>query len=405
MTTKKKEKPKNTAGADTNVHNTNTSTIKDKKKKKTKTKDTLPTSIATARYSSSSSFEAGAPSPTFSGAAPGTQWFHQRVEAEIHEKEMGSGLGVGNGEEVKRKSSMLSMGLGLPSTLSNKFGTMRAFSSGAANRLSATSSSSGSTDERRSSLTPSLDIPGEDVGRARSTSTRSATSSLRPHSTSSGTTRTSSSSVMSVKWDEAKLGRERERKRVERAESAQRLDSEGRERDTRSLSEARKRTALMDIFPAATYSSTPKSTMKEEKERPISGTSNNSNDSTGSASFSFRSGSSIPEPPIVMVQEPTLDDARAAPARGVDAVVFRGEDYQEHPPLPMSMPTSVSSPADAVNSSTETPSKQAGMGRRRPVSEQVMRALREERPQAITDDVDGTFLFSSLFVAFALFSH
>ncbi|KAK0448447.1 uncharacterized protein EV420DRAFT_843673 [Desarmillaria tabescens] len=85
----------------------------------------------------------------------------------------------------------------------------------------------------------------------RPSSAMSTASSLRPMSTTSGTSRASSGSGASVKWDEAGLETVRDRRDRERGikkgikEEQKRRDS----RESRRSSEGRKRTPLSDIFP------------------------------------------------------------------------------------------------------------------------------------------------------------
>lgn len=344
---KKKEKPK-----DAN------STIS-KKKKKTKTRESLATANANATRYSGSSFEAGAPSPM-------SECFYQKPQQMLLHPHNGQAQGQVNGGEqqeqpqatlqpkmldpTKRKASML--GIGLPSSL--KFGTTRVFSGTTASRLSASSASTASAEERRCP-------PVSGMGRGRSGSAVSAASSLRPISTSSGMSgASSSSSVGSVRWDEYKLVTVKEQKKQERveAEKAAQLEKgkerEAERRDTRKPGDARKRVALMDIFPEQMVTSSPK------ERRPIS---------ESSASFSCMP---IPEPPLVMVQEPTLEMSEGTEGtEDEDVVVFRGEDFGV-------------GPQDETRSQGETPSRRI----RRHMSEQLSD---KDQQGAVMDDVEGEF--------------
>ncbi|KAI0309656.1 hypothetical protein OF83DRAFT_1179371 [Amylostereum chailletii] len=221
------------------------------KKKKKKEKQPKEGRKATIRQCSGSSFEAGHPSPS-----PMATTFQEA------------------GQAPSRKSSVL--GLGLPSTM--RFGTARALSVStngapppAPNRLSAGSSVNMGKLSTGSSINLGI------VGRGRSASTLSTASSLRPPSTASGNSRTSSTSATSVKWDEQGLETVKEQRKLER--------EVGQPRETRRASDGRRRAALADIFP-------------DQLSRP---TSQVSASSASSTSMKF------PGNPIVTIEEATAD--------------------------------------------------------------------------------------------------
>ncbi|PBK61490.1 hypothetical protein ARMSODRAFT_1025623 [Armillaria solidipes] len=176
---------------------------KDTEKKKKKSKDHL--------RNSTSSFEAGALT-----ASP----------------EVTRTLGY------NKKRSIL--GLGLPSSMTVKVPAAR----GASTASSTMSQAPPVVDNNRLSVESAVVL-------GRPSSAMSTASSLRPMSTNSGTSRASSSSGASVKWDEAGLETVRDLRDRERGikkgikEEQKRRDS----RESRRSSEGRKRTPLTDIFP------------------------------------------------------------------------------------------------------------------------------------------------------------
>ena len=129
-------------------------------------------------------------------------------------------------EQPKRKSSML--GIGLPSSM--RFGSARLVSTSssvnstglpqppATMRLSSGSSTHLDANPARYSAGSSIneDVNSEQLGRSRPPSSCSAGSSLRPASTASGSSggsRVSSSSAVSVRWDDRALETLREERR------------------------------------------------------------------------------------------------------------------------------------------------------------------------------------------------
>lgn len=191
-----------------------------KKKKKKEKKEEKEAKDKTIRYSGSS-FEAGMLSAQ--GSPPPVP-----AKSENCTKTLG-----------RKKPSVL--GLGLPSTL--RVNTMR--------EVSSASSTSGVPQMSSNRLSAdSAHLVMNDQGRP--SSTFSSGSSLRPPSTASGVSafsgrsgRSSSSSVVSVRWDEEGLRTVKERQRKERTSRAQKT------KDSRRSSDARKRTAISDIFPDA----------------------------------------------------------------------------------------------------------------------------------------------------------
>ncbi|KDQ55355.1 hypothetical protein JAAARDRAFT_59878 [Jaapia argillacea MUCL 33604] len=196
---------------------------------------------ATVRYSGSS-FEAGA----LSGAGS-------------------PGKGVDVKELGRRKQSTL--GLGWPSTM--RLAMVRhpsgsgVHSSSNSNSTSSSSSSSSDLNQpnlNRLSAASSISLGaglGLGLGRDRLPSTLSSGSSLRPASTSSERTgKSSSGSVVSVRWDEQGLesvketiGVERRMKRAEEAEQAKVVGTRrGVSGESRKASEARRRKPVLDLF-------------------------------------------------------------------------------------------------------------------------------------------------------------
>ncbi|KAI0027700.1 hypothetical protein K488DRAFT_90544 [Vararia minispora EC-137] len=214
QTAKKKEREKEALGPK-------------KKKKKEKKEKKEDGRKATIRNYSGSSFEAGALTTPDIGMFPSEAF-----------------------PQAKRKASML--GLGLPSTI--RFGSTR--TSSAASSLNLPNVApvplrASSKLSRSSSVNLSVAAPGD----RRPSSTISTGSSLRPPSTISANSRTSSSSAASVKWDERGLETVKEQCRQER-EGA-------RPKETRRTSEGRRRAALIDIFPTSLPDSRPSSQTSE----------------------------------------------------------------------------------------------------------------------------------------------
>ena len=145
---------------------------------------------------------------------------------------------------VGKKQSIL--GLGLPTSV--RLPTLRSGSTSSSNRLSVDSVIANSNPYQE--------------GRARSGSTLSSGSSLRPLSSISGTSHASSG--CSVRWDEECLETVKERKKldkeirdlrkVEKTQSEDAVSKIGSEinsgrKDTRRTSEGRRRTLLSEVFP------------------------------------------------------------------------------------------------------------------------------------------------------------
>ncbi|KAI0696589.1 hypothetical protein BC835DRAFT_853465 [Cytidiella melzeri] len=230
---------------------------KKKKTKKEKEKEGGKKEKKSVRISGSS-FEAGALSSQGSPAPP--------VKVE---------------EALKKKQSIL--GLGLPSTM--RLGTVR--------RPSNASSALGVPQQQQQPATMGNRLSAESAHlimgvNGRPSSTISSGSSLRPPSTASGISafsqrspRSSSSSVASVRWDEAGLQHVKERQRRERQIRRESADTQGKPsregRESRRNSEGRRRAAIVDIFP-------------EARQRPSSAHS-----------------SVEPVPPILTVEEATAD--------------------------------------------------------------------------------------------------
>ncbi|KAF8878425.1 hypothetical protein BD779DRAFT_1663807 [Infundibulicybe gibba] len=155
----------------------------------------------------------------------------------------------------KKKHSI--MGLGLPSTV--RIPTVRA----------------GSTASSAVATTNRLSVESAvRMGRDRAGSTMSSGSSLRPLSTTSSTSRASSSSSASVRWDEEGLETVKEQRKKERAcrkkeeantERQKRGDKDG---GSRRSAEGRKRTPLSSVFPDS-QGQTPPESEPEQPEYPI----------------------------------------------------------------------------------------------------------------------------------------
>ncbi len=293
---------------------------KDKEKTKEKeSKEEKREKEKTIRYSGSS-FEAGALSSQGSPA--------QRLEPEAGARTL-----------TRKKQSLL--GLGLPSTI--RLSTVRDVSS------ASTVSSTGVPQAPQRLSVDSAHLIMNAQGRP--SSILSSGSSLRPPSTISGiscdsgrTSRSSSSSIASVRWDDAALKtvkeKQREERRTRREHNKEKGDMEGSKttRESRKSSESRRRTPISEIFP------------ETQPQRQ----------STGSLS----PPSSIMENPMVRIEEATAD--------GHSMIT----DEQEGMSL------------------TETPNKRA---RPRPLSEQM---LGRARPQAICDNSDGDGKLTKLCLPF-----
>ncbi|KAI1792344.1 hypothetical protein LXA43DRAFT_354749, partial [Ganoderma leucocontextum] len=287
---------------------------KDKEKTKEKeSKEEKREKEKTVRYSGSS-FEAGALSSQGSPAQP---------EDGAHTL-------------TRRKQSIL--GLGLPSTM--RLSTVRDVSSGS------TASSTGVPQAPQRLSVDSAHLIMNAQGRP--SSILSSGSSLRPPSTISGiscdsgrTSRSSSSSVASVRWDDAALKtvkeKQREERRTRREQDKEKGDEEGSKttRESRRSSDSRRRTPISEIFP------------ETQAQRQ----------STGSLS----PPSSLMDHPMVRIEEATAD-GHSAPT----------DDEKEGMSL------------------SETPNKRV---RPRPLSEQM---LGRPRPQAICDNSDGDVMLSLL---------
>ncbi|KAI0635339.1 hypothetical protein C8Q77DRAFT_1054820 [Trametes polyzona] len=302
--TKEKEEKKSKEKGDT---------MKKKKKKdkeKTKEKESKEKE-KTIRYSGSS-FEAGALSAQASPApirpADGARTLNSR-----------------------KKQSVL--GLGLPSTM----------------RLSSVRDASGSSAGSVSGVPQApqrLSVDSAHLilnAQGRPSSILSSGSSLRPPSTASGIStfsgrspRSSSSSVASVRWDEAGIKTAKEIQRKERRTKREKDKESGKTtRESRRTSDSRKRTPISEIFPETQMQREP----------------------------SLSPPASIMERPIVRVEEATAD-GHSAPTD------------DEHEP--------------AQASPSDTPVKRA---RPRPMSEQM---LGRPRPQPICDEGDGDGVLSIL---------
>ncbi|KAI0746236.1 hypothetical protein C8Q80DRAFT_1271161 [Daedaleopsis nitida] len=242
---------------------------------------------------------------------------------------------------TRKKQSML--GLGLPSSM--RLSTVRDVSG------SSTASSTGAPQASQRLSVDSAHLILNAQGRP--SSILSSGSSLRPPSTASGIStysgrspRSSSSSVVSVRWDEAGIQSVKEKQRRERRtrrEKDNEREKEGQKdgskttRESRRSSESRRRTPVMDIFP-------------EIAQR---------RDSSGSLS----PPASLAENPLVRVEEATAD-GHSAPTED--------EDVADTPQEGVSL--------------NETPVKRA---RPRPMSEQM---LGRPRPQPICDNSEGDVL-------------
>ena len=235
---------------------------------------------------------------------------------------------------TRKKQSVL--GLGLPSTM--RLSTVRDVSGSSAG------SSTGVAQAPQRLSVDSAHLIMNAQGRP--SSILSSGSSLRPPSTASGIStysggrspRSSSSSVVSVRWDEAGLKSVKEQQRQERRTRREVHDKDGSKtkRESRKSSESRRRTPISEIFPE---------TQMNGQQR----------DSTASLS----PPASLMENPLVRVEEATAD-GHSAPT----------DDERERSP-------------PAETSFDETPNKRV---RPRPMSEQM---LGRPRPQAICDNSEG----------------
>ncbi|KAI0938313.1 hypothetical protein AcV5_000019 [Taiwanofungus camphoratus] len=249
------------ANANTNTINSTKVKAKEKEKdkgdgekKKKKEKEKEKEKEKTIRYSGSS-FEAGALS---------TQGSPAPLPA-ISREEPTKALG-------KKKQSVL--GLGLPSTM--RLMTVR----------NTSSSSHSSADPPPAPSRLSVDSAHLIMNaQGRPTSVASNSSSLRPPSTASAVSvfsgrsaRSSSSSVVSVRWDEAGIRSSKEMQRKERKSREKESQTTRGVKESRRSSESRKRKTIMEIFP------------KAELQRPPS-----------------MSPPSVAEQPIVTVEEATVD--------------------------------------------------------------------------------------------------
>ena len=194
---------------------------------------------------------------------------------------------------IGKKQSILGLGLGLPSSL--RFGTVRSAVS------TATSSTTDVKEERPStstvrrtsiSSTMSLNV----LTSRRPSSTISNSSSLRPPSTASGMSRSSSSSA-SVKWDEEGLETVKEMRKKDREERRRNsTDSNAvlngtAKKGSRRSAEGRKRPLVSDLFAEVDINNRPISPEVQSqrssvisKEGPIVNIETATNDGHGHAS-------------------------------------------------------------------------------------------------------------------------
>ncbi|KAH9837979.1 uncharacterized protein C8Q71DRAFT_898946 [Rhodofomes roseus] len=231
------------------------------------------------------------------------------------------------GAKTLGRKKQSTLGLGLPSSM--RLGTATAT---ATMRKVSNASSTGSAEVGQPQAPARLSVDSAHLimnAQGRPTSIMSSGSSLRPPSTASAISErskgSSSSSVASVRWDEAGMRSSRELQRLERKSK----DST-RPHESRRTSDGRRRTALVDIFPET----------QDQMGRPLS---------TSSAGSAVSGGKvSIFERPVVNVESATSDGH-----------------------------------SDDVESvASETPAKRA---RPRPVSEQM---LGRPRPSPISEDPD-----------------
>ncbi|KAI0666503.1 hypothetical protein C8Q78DRAFT_984185 [Trametes maxima] len=289
-------------------------TMKKKKKKdkeKTKEKESKEKG-GTIRYSGSS-FEAGALSAQCSPAP----------------------VKVEDGTRTLNRKKQSVLGLGIPSTL--RMATVRDASS------STTGSATGVAQAPQRLSVDSAHLILNAQGRP--SSILSSGSSLRPPSTASGIStfsgrspRSSSSSVASVRWDEAGIKTAKEQQRKERRTRREKEKESGKmTRESRRSSDSRRRTPISEIFPETQM-------QREPSASPPA---------------------SIVEQPIVRVEEATAD-GHSPPTDDEEEAL--GEDV----------------------GLGDTPVKRA---RPRPMSEQM---LGRPRPQPIHDDGEGDGVLSIL---------
>lgn len=192
---------------------------------------------------------------------------------------------------IGKKQSVL--GLGLPSSL--RFGTVRSAASTATSSTTAAKEERPSTGTvRRTSIssTMSLNI----LTSRRPSSTISNSSSLRPPSTASAMSRSSSSSA-SVKWDEEGLETVKEMRKKDREERRRNSTDSNlvlngtAKKGSRRSAEGRKRPLVSDLFAEVDISSRPTSPEVQSqrssiisKEGPIVNIETATNDGHGSAS-------------------------------------------------------------------------------------------------------------------------
>ena len=191
---------------------------------------------------------------------------------------------------IGKKQSVL--GLGLPSSL--RFGTVRS-------AASTTTSSTADPKERppagtvrRTSVSSTMSL--NLLTSRRPSSTISNSSSLRPPSTASGMSRSSSSSA-SVKWDEEGLETVKEMRRKDREErrrgstDSNAVLNDATKKGSRRSAEGRKRPLVSDLFAEAGFCSRPTSPEAQSqssslisKEGPIVNIETATNDGHGHAS-------------------------------------------------------------------------------------------------------------------------
>ncbi|RPD56493.1 hypothetical protein L226DRAFT_550932 [Lentinus tigrinus ALCF2SS1-7] len=242
---------------------------------------------------------------------------------------------------TRKKQSVL--GLGLPSSM--RLSTVRDVSGSSAG------SSTGIPQAPQRLSVDSAHLIMNAQGRP--SSILSSGSSLRPPSTASGIStysggrspRSSSSSVVSVRWDEAGLKSVKERQRQERRSRRETQEKDGSKtkRESRRSSDSRRRTPISEIFPE---------TQMQDQQR--------------NSTASLSPPASIVEHPLVRVEEATAD-GHSAPT---------DDERERSPPKEMNM--------------DETPNKRA---RPRPMSEQM---LGRPRPQAICENSEGDAMLSLL---------
>ena len=240
--------------------------------KKTKEKKGKDGTVKT----STSSFEAGALSDAYI----------PKVSLEVPSEDRAP-------KTIGKKQSVL--GLGLPSSL--RFGTVR----------SAVSTSTPSTADPKEKHPPAGTVRRTSVSSAmslnlltsrRPLSTASNSSSLRPPSTASGMSRSSSSSA-SVRWDEEGLETVKEMRRKDREErrrnstDSNAVLNDATKKGSRRSAEGRKRPLVSDLFPEVEINNRPLSPEVQSqcssvisKEGPVVNIETATNDGHGHASDS-----------------------------------------------------------------------------------------------------------------------